>query len=242
MDKRSLVKVFLHDRGEDVESAWCQPAGPSLFRLVNVPFLHAKPTYGDVVAAERNDDGNWEWDRRGVAQTRIGERLHHDGGRYALIVDYTMWAEADLGALVQALEKRHDIVGEGCFGPRGEEPGRLYLAAPRALDPTAVLAAVTTLGRGFRFQLIHPQPPKAAKKKPTKKAAAKKPVKKAAAKKPVKPAAKKPAAKKPAARKPAAKKPAAKKPAAKKPAAKKPAAKKPAKKPAAQKPAAQKRR
>jgi len=231
MDKRSLVKVFLHDRGEDVESAWCQPAGPSLFRLVNVPFLHAKPTYGDVVAAERNDDGNWEWDRRGVAQTRIGERLHEDGGRYALIVDYTMWAEADLGALVQALEKRHDIVGEGCFGPRGEEPGRLYLAAPRALGPAAVMTAVTTLGRGFRFQLIHPQPPKPAKKKP-KQAATRKPTKKAAAKKP---AAKKPTTKA------AAKKPASKKPTTKA-AAKKPASKKPTTKAAAKKSGGKKRR
>ena len=123
MDKRSLVKVFLHDRGEDVESAWCQPAGPSLFRLVNVPFLHAKPTYGDVVRAERSDDGNLEWDRGGVAQAKIVERLHEDGGRYALIVDYTMRTDADFGALVAALERKHDVVGEGCFGPRGEEPG-----------------------------------------------------------------------------------------------------------------------
>ena len=218
MDKRSLVKVFLHDRGEDVESAWCAPAGPSLFRLVNVPFLHAKPTYGDVVAAERNDDGNWEWDRRGVAQTRIRERLHEDGGRYALIVDYTMWAEADLGALVQALEKKHDIVGEGCFGPRGEEPGRLYLAAPRTLNPATVLAAVTTLGRGFRFKLIHPLPPARKKpaakkpaKKPTKRAAAKKPAKKAATPKPTKKAAAKRPAKKAATPKPT-KKAATKKP------------------------------
>ncbi|HEX6837698.1 MAG TPA: hypothetical protein VF334_14050, partial [Polyangia bacterium] len=72
MDKTSLVKVFLHDRGEDVESAWCQPMGEergaALFRLVNVPFLHAKPTYGDVVPAFRDDrfDGNWAWDRDGV--------------------------------------------------------------------------------------------------------------------------------------------------------------------------------
>jgi hypothetical protein len=172
MDKRSLVKVFLHDRGEDVESAWCQPAGPSLFRLVNVPFLHAKPTYGDVVKAERKDDGNWEWDRSGVAQAKIGERLHEDGGRYALIVDYSMRTGADFNALVAALERKHDIVGEGCFGPRGEEPGRLYLAAPRALAPAVVLTAVQTLGRFFSFELIHPMPP--AAKKPKAKAKAKK--------------------------------------------------------------------
>ena len=205
MDKTSLVKVFLHDRGQDVESAWCQPVGEArgaaLFRLVNVPFLHAKPTYGDVIPAFRDDDfdGNWAWDRGGVEYDKIRERLHTDGERYALIVDYTMRTDADFGALVSALEKRHAIVAEGCFGPRGEEPGRLYLAARREVPPGEVMAAVEKLGRGFRFALVHPLPPKkvkAAKKKPAPK---KKP---AATKKP----AKKPTAKKPAAKKPAAKK------------------------------------
>ena len=145
------------------------------------PLLDDKPTYGDVVPAERADDGNWEWNRRGASGSRIGERLHSDGGRYALIVDYTMRTDADFGALVQALERKHDIVGEGCFGPRGEEPGRLYLAAQRALDPATVMAAVTTLGRGFRFVLVHPVPAKPRAKKATKKkksaAAVKKPAK-----------------------------------------------------------------
>ena len=161
MDKKSLVKVFLHDRGEDVESAWCQPAGPSLFRLVNVPFLHAKPTYGDIIPAFRDDDfdGNWAWDRGGVPFERVRERLHADGERYALIADYTMRTDADLGALVAALERHHGIVAEGCFGPRGEEPGRLYLAASRAAAPADVMAAVGRLGRGFRFVLVHPLPP-----------------------------------------------------------------------------------
>jgi hypothetical protein len=216
MDRTSLVKVFLHDRGQDVESAWCQPMGEergaALFRLVNVPFLHAKPTYGDVIPAFRNDelDGNWAWDRGGVPYERIGERLHTDGQRYALIVDYTMRTDADFGALVSALERKKDIVAEGCFGPRGEDPGRLYLAAPRELDPEAVMVAVTTLGRGFRFTLIHPVEAKApakkkkgaAKKKPPRKtkpkAAAKKKPKTAAKKKPKAAAKKKPAAKKPA--------------------------------------------
>jgi hypothetical protein len=221
MDKTSLVKVFLHDRGDDVESAWCQPAGEergaSLFRLVNVPFLHAKPTYGDVIAAFRDDrfDGNWAWDREGVPYARVGQRLHTDGERYALIVDYSMRTDADFGALVAALERQHAIVAEGCFGPRGEDPGRLYLAAPRTLPPSAVMAAAEKLGRGFRFELVHPVPPK---KKATKKP--ERPKKRAAAKQP------KPAAKQP---KPAAKKP---KPAAKKP---KPAAKKKPSKPSAKK-------
>ena len=218
MDKTSLVKVFLHDRGQDVESAWCQPVGEergaSLFRLVNVPFLHAKPTYGDVIPAFRHVelDGNWAWDRAGVPYERIGERLHTDGERYALIVDYTMRTDADFGALVSALERKHAIVAEGCYGPRGEEPGRLYLAAPRQLDPDAVMAAVTTLGRGFRFELVHPVAPKAKKAATKKKPAAAK--KKPAAKKQKAAAKKKPVAKKKPA--PAKKKPATKKKSAKK--------------------------
>ncbi|MGZ3407264.1 MAG: hypothetical protein ACXVAN_12520, partial [Polyangia bacterium] len=188
MDKTSLVKVFLHDRGQDVESAWCQPVadkgGTALFRLVNVPFLHEKPTFGDVIPAVRAEDGNWEWDRGGASDKRVGERLHSDGGRYALIVDYTMRTDADFGALINALEKKHDVIGEGCFGPRGEEPGRLYLAAPRTMDAAAVMEAVTRLGRGFRFVLVHPTPKKPSKSKSakTKKPTAKKrPTKKSAA-------------------------------------------------------------
>src|SRR5258708_40206871 len=85
MDKTSLVKVFLHDRGQDVESAWCQPVSEkgdsALFRLVNVPFLHEKPTFGDVIPAKRGEDGSWEWDRGGVSSKRMPERLPEDGGR-----------------------------------------------------------------------------------------------------------------------------------------------------------------
>jgi hypothetical protein len=208
MDRTSLVKVFLHDRGEDVESAWCQPVGEergaALFRLVNVPFLHAKPTYGDVIAAFRDDrfDGNWAWDRDGVPWERVGERLHTDGERYALIADYTMRTDADFGALIAALERQHAIVAEGCFGPRGEEPGRLYLAAPRALTPDEVMAAVTRLGRGFRFELVHPVPPK---KKVRKRSGGRAKAKAKAAKKKT-PAKKAPAKKKRATKAPAKKK------------------------------------
>ena len=153
-------------------------------------FLHEKPTFGDVIPAMRGEDGSWEWDRGGVSAKRVGERLHADGGRYALIVDYTMRTDADFGAMVSALEKKHDIIAEGCFGPRGEEPGRLYLAAPRALDPAAVMEAVTRIGRGFRFVLAHPRPPTEKTKKQKKTAAkpkkAAKSKKKSAAKKPKK--------------------------------------------------------
>jgi hypothetical protein len=159
---RSFVKVFLHDRGLDLESAWCEPAGSdgglALFRLVNVPFLHAKPTFGDVIAARRDGEyaNHWTWNRDGVDFARIGERLHEDGGRYALVVDYEMSATADFDVLSRALRSDHDIVPEGCFGPRGRRPGRLYLAAPRDRDPAAVMAALAGAGEGFRFTLVHP--------------------------------------------------------------------------------------
>src|SRR6185503_6020469 len=140
-------------------------------------------------------DGNWAWDREGVPYARVGQRLHTDGERYALIVDYSMRTDADFGALVAALERQHAIVAEGCFGPRGEDPGRLYLAAPRSLPPSAVMAAAEKLGRGFRFELVHPVPPKKkTKKKPTKQVATT-PKKRAATKKPARTSAKKPAKK-----------------------------------------------
>jgi hypothetical protein len=154
--------VFLHDRGQDVESAWCEPAGRdgsrTLFRLVNVPFLHAKPTFGDVIVARRDDDysGNWAWNKNGADPGTVIERLHEDGGRYTLIVEYTMAEEADFDGLCRALKRDHDIVPEGCFGPRGKKPGRLFLAAPGALEPPAVMAALAGAVAGFRFTLVHP--------------------------------------------------------------------------------------
>ena len=90
-----------------------------------MPFLHAKPTYGDVIPAFRDDDfdGNWAWDRGGVDYEEIRERLHTDGERYALIVDYTMRTDADFGAMVSALEKRHAIVAEGCSARAAKSRG-----------------------------------------------------------------------------------------------------------------------
>ena len=151
--------------------------------------------------------------RRRGADERIGERLHEDG---AALRAHRRLHDADRRGFRRAgaaLERKHDLVGEGCFGPRGEEPGRLYLAAPRELDPGDGDGG----GDDARARLpLHADPSggaddgsegggqeeAAAKKPQTKKHGAKK--KPAAQKKPA--AAKKPAAtKKPA----AAKKPAA---------------------------------
>ena len=55
-DRAKLIKVRLHANGEDAETPWAEDCGPApgpvgahYARLGNVPFLHAKPTYGDVV-------------------------------------------------------------------------------------------------------------------------------------------------------------------------------------------------
>ena len=55
MKATKAIKVCLTNRGEDQETPWAHDLGPApgpkgsrKVRLVNVPFLHAKPTWGDV--------------------------------------------------------------------------------------------------------------------------------------------------------------------------------------------------
>ena len=172
-------KVFLHNRYEEVESAWCEPCGgredgERLFRLLNIPFLHAKPTYGDVIAARRDEefDGNWAWNRDGASyrQTCL-KRIHTDGGRFAMIVDYHVTPTGDFQAwmawLVGWMQKDR-IVAEGAWAPNEERPGRLYLAVPTRRRPSWVMRAFEKGPAGLRFEQIHPKPHKrrATSKKP----------------------------------------------------------------------------
>lgn len=160
-----LIKVRLHDRGEDSESPWAEDLGPlpgapaaRRVRLVNVPFLHAKPTFGDVIVVEPDADGVLSWDRGGDFDDVDG-RIEDDGGRYALIVDYAVAADADVNAEFATLcraARAADVMPEGCFGPRGEEPGRLYLAAPDALEPDDVLKVLREGGAACSLTLVHP--------------------------------------------------------------------------------------
>lgn len=67
-NETKLIKVLLHDNGEDVETPWAEdlgghPANPRtrLARLANVPFLHAKPTYEDVIVVENDNAYGWSW-------------------------------------------------------------------------------------------------------------------------------------------------------------------------------------
>ena len=97
-DKNKPVKVCLHSRGEDVETPWAEdlgkaPGRPSarLVRLGNVPFRHAKPTYGDVLVVEYDATYNkLTWDSGGLPYERILERIAEDGGRYAVVIDFDL--------------------------------------------------------------------------------------------------------------------------------------------------------
>jgi len=186
MSEEGFEKVFLHDGGGDVESCWAEPAGTAagrrLFRLVNVPFVHAKPTYDDVIVARRDPEfaDHWAWDRGGTPFSEVGALIHEDGGRYAAIVDYRMGPGASFGGLVRWLKKAHDVVAEGCFGPRGRAPGRVYLAIPVGLDLGDVLASMRAQFGAFRFTRVHPPRPRAKKAKPAKRAATKPTAKKTA--------------------------------------------------------------
>jgi hypothetical protein len=166
-DPKKLVKVRLHNRGEDAETAWAEDLGPveasatsRLVRLGNVLFLHAKPTYGDVIEARLDPDGMLDWDSEGVAFEQIGTRIYEDDGRWALIIDYRPTPPAeDLGATFKALDtagEKADIAVEGCSVQKDGRSGRAYLAAPGSMDVADVLAWLRSPKVGLRFDLIHP--------------------------------------------------------------------------------------
>src|SRR4051812_4652495 len=171
-DKTKLVKVCLHSRGEDVETPWAEDLGPDdrgagfrRVRLANVPFLHAKPTYGDVIVVEPDDDagGRLTWDRDGVDFEDIGKRLCEDAGRWAMIADYRLdYGATDLTASFRALcdqAEKFDIIVEGCFEPREGRPGRVYFAVPKTMSTYAVLGNLDTLDGGIHLMLVHPPHP-----------------------------------------------------------------------------------
>jgi hypothetical protein len=169
MGDEKLVKVLLHNRGEDVETPWAEDLGPAdgggrRVRLDNVPFLHAKPTFGDVIIVREDPhrEGHLAWDRDDVAWERIGTRIEHDGGRYAMIVDYAAADVDRFGELSEWLAGS-DVVPEGCFAPRDGKPGRLYLAVPKARAVGDVMGLLGTNLLGFAFEQIHPEPERAAR-------------------------------------------------------------------------------
>src|SRR6476659_6196258 len=95
MAKPKLIKFCLTNAGRNSETPWGHDLGPApgpngsrKVRLFNVPFLHAKPTWGDIIVVSPDLDGVLTWDRNGASWEQLGSRIDEDSGRWAMIVDY----------------------------------------------------------------------------------------------------------------------------------------------------------
>jgi hypothetical protein len=152
---KELVKLFLHQDYDDVGSVWAivvgKARGGTLVRLDNVPFAHAKPTYGDVVLAKRDLELEVPY-----AWNAAGMHLHDDGGRYAAIVDYHAARSESFKRLCVWLRKTHGVMTEGCYGPREDKPGRLYLAVPKKLKMPALMREADARFASMKLTQIHP--------------------------------------------------------------------------------------
>jgi hypothetical protein len=189
MAKPKLIKFCLTNEGRHSETPWGHDLGPApgpnggrRVRLFNVPFLHAKPTWGDVIVVSPDSDGVLTWDRNGVAWEQLGSRIAEDSGRWAMIVDYAPHPDTKdaLRALATACAE-HDVVCEGAFAPLDGKPGRAYLAVGDVLSDVTVMARLRDAELPCELIQIHPRPAnpmtRAATKRarPTRKVAAKKP-------------------------------------------------------------------
>jgi cell division septation protein DedD len=236
MAKPKPIKVCLTNAGKDTETPWAEDLGPApgrkgsrRVRLINVPFMHAKPTWGDVIVVSPVDDGLPTWDRAGTPWAQIGARIAEDCGRWAMIVDYVPHPDSKdaFNALARACAE-HDVVCEGAWDARDGDPGRVYLAVSGALTDDELMTRLRAAELPCELIQIHPEPlarpkPRAVAKRVTARtpSRAASTTSRAATKSPTKPPPKpapKPATKPPPMAKPVTKpttKPTAKKPASK---------------------------
>lgn len=168
MAEPSLIKVCLTNKGEDTETPWASDLGPAgsdgsrKVKLVNVPFMHAKPTWGDTIIVKPvRGEGPPTWDRDGVPWKQIATKIVEDGGRWAMIIDYVPHGAADEGykALATACDEAK-IVCEGAWGPRDREPGRVYLAVQKDLTAEDVMGILERASLPVALTQIHPEPKK----------------------------------------------------------------------------------
>jgi len=198
MAKPKQIKVALTNRGQDVETPWAVDLGPASgpsgsrkVRLINVPFMHAKPTWGDTIVVSPVDDGLPTWDRDGVPWPKIGSRIADDGGRWAMIVDYAPHRNA--AAVFEDIARtcaEHDVVCERAWGPRNGEPGRAYLAVSPDLTDHDVMTSLREAQLACELIQIHPESQHRAAAKPATRVNAKPAAAKPAAKTAAKPTAK----------------------------------------------------
>ena len=168
MAEPKLIKVCLTNKGEDTETPWAHdlgpgpgPAGSRKVKLVNVPFMHAKPTWGDTIVVSPATEGYPTWDRNGVKWQEISSRIVEDGGRWAMIVDYAPHDGVSGTDAFAELTKACDperLVCEGAWGPREGEPGRVYLAVPRDVTAETVMEKLQAVTLPLTLTQIHPLP------------------------------------------------------------------------------------
>lgn len=168
MAEPKLIKVRLTNQGEDIETPWAHDLGPApnaaagarTVKLVNVPFMHAKPTWGDTIVVTPAADAFPTWDRGGVKWNEISSRIVEDGGRWAMILDYRPHDDVTAADAFSALARVCDverIVCEGAWAPRDADPGRAYLAVPKDTVVGAVIDRLDGAGLPMHIILVHPE-------------------------------------------------------------------------------------
>lgn len=163
-DRTKLLKVRLHNQGEDPERVWAEDLGAALLnptaryvRVGNIPLLHAKPTYGDVIEVLAHGDGMLEWDRQGVDFREIGTRILEDGGRWVAIIDY--WPNRPNSALQSTFEELNaageaqDIAVEGAVASKHR--GCACLAVPSSMSQADLADWLSSLEESLGFELHH---------------------------------------------------------------------------------------
>jgi hypothetical protein len=171
--KPKPIKVCLMNGGDQIETPWAEDLGPApglkgsrRVRLLNVPFLHAKPTWGDVIVVAPNGSSLLTWDRDGVQYARIASRIAEDGGRWAMILDYQPHADTPGKDAFRALARacgEHEIVCES------GKPNRAFLAVQRALTDATVMTRLRAAELPCELVQVHPAPVKAKRSRAKKK-------------------------------------------------------------------------
>jgi hypothetical protein len=168
------IKVCLVNDGDDVETPWALDLGPAegaptgsrRVRLLNVPFMHAKPTWGDVIVVTPVDGQRLTWNGEGATYAEIGKRIEEDGGRYAVIIGYTPHSGTSANDAFRALADVFEqgvadladaeAVCEHAIAPRGERPGRACFAVKYDLLPDALMERLRAATLPCDVILIHP--------------------------------------------------------------------------------------
>jgi hypothetical protein len=163
-DRTRLLKIRLHDQGEEAETLWAEDLGPAILpsaaryvRIGNIPMLHLKPTYSDVIEV-LPVDGMFEWDRDGVDSLEIGTRILEDSGRWVAIIDY--WPSRPDSSLQSTLRElgvaadARDIAIEGMLAQKGR--GCAYLAVPESMSRADLVAWLRSQDARLGFELRHP--------------------------------------------------------------------------------------